>query len=159
MKRFLLPLLAALALPTAVNAGVDPEVHNLCKDVSDYMGCVKANSKNNFWNSFKGKAKKDPKTDNEFSKFIKSRCTFTHMGEDHPQTKACVSYLKQIGEKSKDISTFQHGACIGKYYKFKSVNDYKNCIADAIADNEILETLSALSKAVELLVTTAAFVP
>ena len=43
MKRLLLPLLAALALPTAVNAGVDPEVHNLCKDVSDYMGCVKAN--------------------------------------------------------------------------------------------------------------------
>ena len=44
MKRLLLPLLTALALPTAVNAGVDPEVHNLCKNVSDYMGCVKANS-------------------------------------------------------------------------------------------------------------------
>ena len=40
MKCLLLPLLAALALPTAVNAGVDPKVHNLCKDVSDYMGCV-----------------------------------------------------------------------------------------------------------------------
>ena len=46
MKRFLIPLIAVLALPTAVNAGVDPAVHNLCKDVSDYMGCVKANSKN-----------------------------------------------------------------------------------------------------------------
>mgnify|MGYP001243425650 CR=1 FL=1 len=46
MKRLLLPLLAALALPTAVNAGVDKEVHKLCKDVSDYMGCVKANNKN-----------------------------------------------------------------------------------------------------------------
>ena len=46
MKRLLLPLLrAALALPTAVNAEVDRAVHNLCKDVSDYMGCVKANSK------------------------------------------------------------------------------------------------------------------
>ncbi len=44
MRRFLLQLLAALALPTAVNAGVEPEVHNLCKDVSDYIGCVKANS-------------------------------------------------------------------------------------------------------------------
>ena len=41
MKR--LSLVTALALPTAVNAGVDPTVHNLCKDVSDYMGCVKAN--------------------------------------------------------------------------------------------------------------------
>ena len=45
MKRLLLPLIAALALPTAVNANVDPEVHNLCKDVKDYIGCVKANSK------------------------------------------------------------------------------------------------------------------
>ena len=53
MKRLLLPLLAAIALPTAVNAGVDPEVHNLCKDVKDYMGCVKANSKKEGWNHFK----------------------------------------------------------------------------------------------------------
>lgn len=43
MKRILIPLLAPLALPTAVNAGVDPAVHNLCKNVSDYAGCVKAN--------------------------------------------------------------------------------------------------------------------
>ena len=45
MRRFLLPLLAALALPTAVNAGVDPEVHNLCKEVTDYIGCIQANTK------------------------------------------------------------------------------------------------------------------
>ena len=41
MKRFLLPLLAALALPTAVNANVDPEVHKLCLPAADYAGCVK----------------------------------------------------------------------------------------------------------------------
>ncbi len=29
MKRLLLPLIAALALPTAVNAGVAPEVHKI----------------------------------------------------------------------------------------------------------------------------------
>ena len=55
MKRLLLALLAALALPTAVNAGVDSEVHNLCKDVSDYIGCVKANSSNKNWNIFNKK--------------------------------------------------------------------------------------------------------
>ena len=44
MKRFLLPLLAALALPTDVNAEVSDKIHNRCKDASDYMGCVKANS-------------------------------------------------------------------------------------------------------------------
>lgn len=43
MKRILLPLLAALALPNAMAAGIDPAVHNLCKDVSDYAGCVIAN--------------------------------------------------------------------------------------------------------------------
>ena len=43
MKRLLLSLIAALALPTAVNAEVTDEIHNRCKDVSDYMGCVNAN--------------------------------------------------------------------------------------------------------------------
>jgi len=41
MKRFLiLPLLLGVSLP--LQAGVDPEVHKLCKDVKDYLGCVKA---------------------------------------------------------------------------------------------------------------------
>ena len=44
MKRLLLPLLAALALPTVVNANVDPEVHKLCLSAADYLGCVKAMS-------------------------------------------------------------------------------------------------------------------
>ena len=42
MKRLLLPLLAAIALPTAVSANVDPEVHKLCIPATDYLGCVKA---------------------------------------------------------------------------------------------------------------------
>ena len=41
MKRLLLPLLAALALPAAVIANVDPEVHRICLKASDYAGCVK----------------------------------------------------------------------------------------------------------------------
>ena len=43
MKKALLTLLASLALPTAVNAQFDLSVHAICKDVSDYAGCVKAN--------------------------------------------------------------------------------------------------------------------
>ena len=43
MKRFLiLPLLLGVSL--SLQAGVDPEVHKLCKDVKDYLGCVKAQS-------------------------------------------------------------------------------------------------------------------
>ncbi len=42
MKRFLITLLVAFALPTSVNAEINSEIHNLCKDVKDYLGCVKA---------------------------------------------------------------------------------------------------------------------
>ncbi len=45
MKRFLIPLLAALALPTAVNANVDPEVAEVCMKAADYKGCVELNTK------------------------------------------------------------------------------------------------------------------
>ena len=46
MKRLPLPLLAALALPNAVNAEVDSKVHKLCLLAADYLVCVKAMSTN-----------------------------------------------------------------------------------------------------------------
>ena len=42
MKRLLIPLLAALALPTAVNANVDPKVAEMCMKAVDFQGCVNA---------------------------------------------------------------------------------------------------------------------
>ena len=45
MKRLLLPLLAALALPTAVNAGISDELNKKCLEARDYAGCVRANYK------------------------------------------------------------------------------------------------------------------
>ena len=42
MKRFLFPILAALALPNAVNANVDPEIAEFCMKAADFQGCVKA---------------------------------------------------------------------------------------------------------------------
>ena len=51
-KRFLIPLLAALALPTAcsngpasdktVNANIDPKVAKICMKAADFQGCVNA---------------------------------------------------------------------------------------------------------------------
>ena len=41
MKRLLLPLLAAIALPTAVNANVDPKIAEFCLKAADFAGCVK----------------------------------------------------------------------------------------------------------------------
>ena len=43
MKRLLLPLLAALALPTAVNAEISDELHKKCLEARDYAGCVTTN--------------------------------------------------------------------------------------------------------------------
>ena len=43
MKRLLLPLLAALALPTAVNSEISNEFHKKCLEARDYAGCVKTN--------------------------------------------------------------------------------------------------------------------
>ena len=42
MKRLLLTLLAAIALPTAVNANIDPKVAEICMKAVDFQGCVKA---------------------------------------------------------------------------------------------------------------------
>ena len=44
MKRLLLPLLAVLALPNAVNANVDPKVAEICMKAVDFQGCVNAMS-------------------------------------------------------------------------------------------------------------------
>ena len=46
MKRLLLPLLAALPLPTAVNAELDPNIHKLCLPATDYAGCIKFQTRN-----------------------------------------------------------------------------------------------------------------
>ena len=42
LKRLLLTLIAALTLPTAVNANVDPEVAEMCMKAVDFQGCVNA---------------------------------------------------------------------------------------------------------------------
>ena len=49
MKRFFIPLLAALALPTAVNANLDFKIAEICMKATDFQGCVKSMSgqKNN----------------------------------------------------------------------------------------------------------------
>ena len=44
MKSFLLPLLAALALPPSVNAKIDSRINERCVGVADYKGCVELNT-------------------------------------------------------------------------------------------------------------------
>ena len=44
MKRFLVPFLAALALPTVANANVDPKIAEICMKATDFQGCVQSMS-------------------------------------------------------------------------------------------------------------------
>ena len=55
MKRLSILLAVSFALQANVKGEVESHIHNLCKDTNDYMGCVKANSKNNSWNPFNKK--------------------------------------------------------------------------------------------------------
>ena len=43
MRKLLIPLLAALALPTAINAGISEKLHKKCLEARDYAGCVTTN--------------------------------------------------------------------------------------------------------------------
>ena len=42
MRKLLISLLAAISLPTAVNAEVDPKVAEMCMKAVDFQGCVNA---------------------------------------------------------------------------------------------------------------------
>ena len=44
MKRLLLPLLAVLALPSAVNAEIDLRINERCVGAADYKGCLILNT-------------------------------------------------------------------------------------------------------------------
>ena len=46
MKHLPLPLIAALLLPTSVNAELDPNIHKLCLPATDYAGCIEFQTKN-----------------------------------------------------------------------------------------------------------------
>ena len=57
MKRLLLPLLASLALPTAVNAEIPDSLHKKCLEAQDYAGCVKTNKEKLYKKKFGNKEK------------------------------------------------------------------------------------------------------
>ena len=123
MKRFLIPLLAAIALPTAVNAGVDPEVHNLCKDVSDYMGCVKTNSKKEGWNPFKKTANQKTNEIEKTTKVKKQRPAWMVQ-----KLKGCFKY---VDEKQKN-------------YCIKTYSPYGNPIPENLDINSVDKTIPAV---------------
>ncbi len=46
MKKNIFPLLLFLTFSNSLNAEIDPKVHDICKSVKDYKGCVELRTKN-----------------------------------------------------------------------------------------------------------------
>ena len=44
MKRLILPLFSFIALPSAIQANIDPKVAEICMKAADFQGCVKSMS-------------------------------------------------------------------------------------------------------------------
>ena len=47
MKKIFFPLLAFIALPTAIQANIDPKVAEICMKATDFQGCVESMSGQN----------------------------------------------------------------------------------------------------------------
>ena len=125
MKSFLILLIAAFTIPSAVNAGVDPEVHKLCKDVSDYMGCVKANSKKGGLYLFK-------REDNEILKLTKEQkikwCDYGDYNDVYMRiVNNCIANLESLGPKAlNNLSIEIHKRCSIT----RKVDTYLRCLSN-----------------------------
>ena len=82
MKRFLIPFLAALALPSFVNANVDPKIAEICMKATDFQGCVK---------SMSGQKENNLNTNSEYQKAI----TFFREGNSLKANKLIKTFLKK----------------------------------------------------------------
>ncbi len=88
MKRFLIPFLAALVLPTVVKANVDPKIAEICMKATDFQGCVK---------SMSGQKKNNLAINSEYQKAI----TFFKEGDSLKANKLIKTFLKK-NPNSKD---------------------------------------------------------
>ncbi len=91
MKRLILPLLAALALP--VKAEVDPEVHKMCLQAKDYLGCVKAQYGHSIRNDFSKKELIKPK-----EKGNKCPTGYAYIGDSKCQVVRCKYAWHGLGD-------------------------------------------------------------
>ena len=119
MKRFLITLLAAIALPTAVNAGTEREIAEFCLKAEDFSGCVKEMSADN-----EPVFKKINKNKNEGSDFLDQANSKYLNGNDY---LIAINYLNdaiRINPKQSE-PYFVRGII-----NFLEIQDYKNALLD-----------------------------
>ena len=142
MKRFILPLIIALALPNQVSARVDPEVHNLCKDVKDYIGCVKAQTSTTEKNNFESQS-----SETKNNKYFQDGLNFLNLSVQYIQEaappikkikkyalKAKTSFEKSLEKfpQSKEAHFYRGKAIVNSWYGMVELNenDWETVIKD-----------------------------
>ena len=120
MKRSLILILFTLGFTNVARAEVDPEIHSLCRDVRDYLGCVKINSKISAENNVIDQKKEDINLDSksEAEEIITSTRKYPHhldlkSNDRSKLVKLCKS--EKVTNDKKKICD-DSGLFFGDYY-------------------------------------------
>ena len=99
MKKIIISVLFSLAVQANAYGQVDPKIHNLCRDTIDYMGCVKANKKNNNWNplkknnkSYEVKIKGIYCGSDKFMKFLRTNYPLEEIYTSRPESEIMMKF-------------------------------------------------------------------
>ena len=82
MKRLIIPFLSFIALPSAIQANIDPKVAEICMKASDFQGCVK---------SMSGFKEEKLEINSEYAKAL----AFFNEGDSLNANKSIKSYLNK----------------------------------------------------------------
>ena len=153
MKRLVIPFLSFIALPSAIQANIDPKVAEICMKAADFQGCVK---------SMSVQKKKDSFNKSEFDDAL----AFFKQGSSLRAIKSINSHLKK-NPNSKEgfiLSAIINAYDLGKFDE--AIRDIDNAIdidkdyayAHALKadifywdlDGSLSETLKYLEKGVNL---------
>ena len=115
MKRLIIPFLSFIALPSAIQANIDPKVAEMCMKASDFQGCVKTMS---------GQKGKNLTTNSEYDNAL----AFFKEGDSLKANKSIKSYLKK-NPNSKEgfiLSAIINAYDLGKFDE--AIRDIDNAI-------------------------------
>ena len=110
MKKLIIPFLSFIALPSAIQANIDPKVAEMCMKASDFQGCVK---------SMSGKKENNLTLDSDFENAL----TSFRDGDPLKANKLIKSHLKK-NPNSKE------GYMLQAIIKAYDLGKYDDAIAD-----------------------------
>ena len=153
MKRLIIPFLSFIALPSAIQANIDPKVAEMCMKASDFQGCVK---------SMSGQKENNLTINSEYQKAI----TLFREGDSLKANKLIKTFLKK-NPNSKEgwiLKALINAYELGKYEDaIKDIDkaldiDYEYAFAHALKaeifywdlDGSLSKTLKYLEKGMNI---------